>query len=69
MRKWKLLFVNGCESKSLCFTEMEFLNLCKGGTNSPTCVGMLKMLKDSDISLNECPTFTIVIMFYLIFMT
>jgi hypothetical protein len=49
MRKWNLLFVNGYEGKSLYVTEMEFLNLCKGGTDSSTCLGI--MLKDSGILL------------------
>jgi hypothetical protein len=49
MRKWKWVFVNGYERKSLCSTEVEFLSLCKGGKNGPTFLGV--MLKYNDISL------------------
>jgi hypothetical protein len=52
MRKWKWVFVNGPESKRLPSTEMEFLNLRKGGTDAPACEEI--MLKIMIPDGNEC---------------
>lgn len=41
MRKWKCMFVNGCQCQSSISTATEILNLCQVGTNSSMCLGVM----------------------------
>jgi hypothetical protein len=49
--KWKWLFVNGYECKSLISTMTEFLNACQDGVSASTWSGIA--LKYNDISVEE----------------
>ena len=43
MRKWKLLFVNGCEYNSHISTATKLLNPCQHETNTSVCTGSWNM--------------------------
>jgi hypothetical protein len=51
IRKWKRLFVNGCEYNSHISTATKFLNPCQHETNTSVCTGSWK--KNDDTSLKE----------------
>ena len=50
-RKWKRLFVNGCEYNSHISTATKFLNPCQHETNTPVCLGSWR--KNDNSSLKE----------------
>ena len=50
-RKWKRLFVNGCEYNSHISTATKFLNPCQHETNTPVCLGSWR--KNDNTSLKE----------------
>lgn len=41
MRKWKWLFMNGCEWRGRIPAVTELLNFCQDGTNVTVCPGMM----------------------------
>jgi hypothetical protein len=51
IRKWKLLFVNGCEWKSWISTAKGNLNPCQDWSNARVCLGV--KLTDDDHSVER----------------
>jgi hypothetical protein len=66
MKKWRWVFMNCFENKSLISTAAEFLKMCQEGTVAKLCLGIV--LKVLLCQRNKAATLNIVITFYLIFM-